>query len=81
MTEEQVGRTVYLLWHSRPLDDHPESPETDDKLLGVFESSELAEEAKAAALLQPGFRDWPDFFEIAAYVVNLRLWSEGFGVD
>jgi hypothetical protein len=54
MSEEQEQRFVFLLWHSTPLDDHPTSPETDDKLLGVFDSQGKAEAAKAAVLNQPG---------------------------
>ena len=76
--EEENGY-VFLLWHSRPLDDHPESPDTDDKLLGVFDSEAKAEEAKAAVLDKPGFRTWPTAFTIDRYEINGRNWTEGFG--
>lgn len=75
---EQGEISVYLLWHSRPLDDHPESPETDDKLLGVFNSEARAQEAKDLAVQQPGFAEWSDCFLIDRYVLNQRTWTEGF---
>ena len=78
MPKEQEQRFVFLLWHSTPLDDHPTSPETDDKLLGVFDSWRKAEAAKAAVLDEPGFRDWPDQFEISRCEINRPEWTEGF---
>ena len=78
MSEEHERRFVFLLWHSTPLDDHPTSPETDDKLLGVFASEAIAEASKRAVLDQPGFRDWSDGFEISRYEINKPEWTEGF---
>ena len=66
--------SVYLLWHEYEIE--PERDET--KLLGVFTSVANAESAKAYFLTQPGFRDYPDSFEIAETPLDKRLWSEGF---
>jgi hypothetical protein len=78
MAQEQERRYVFLLWHSTPLDDHPTSPDTDDKLLGVFDTEALAEAVKNDVLDQPGFRDWPHCFEISRCEINKPEWTEGF---
>ena len=71
MSERQF---VYLLWHSRELGEG----ETDDKLIGVYESAEAAEAARVRKLGFEGFRDWPEGFLIDRYEVNRDAWSEGF---
>jgi hypothetical protein len=75
---------VYLLWHSKPLDDVPDvgpaayAGETDDKLCGVFGSRTSAEAAERRLVAQPGFRDWPDRFLVDAYAVDEVHWTQGF---
>ena len=75
---------VHVLWHSRPVEDDPdvdpemEHVETEDKLCGVFSSPVAAEVAKTQLRTQPGFRDWPDHFEIHAYELDEVQWTEGF---
>jgi len=65
--------TVYFLWHDYVLNECDEM-----KLLGVFTERRLAEEAQGRLVLQPGFRDHPDDFEILEYSLNKEEWSEGF---
>ncbi|MEG3148118.1 hypothetical protein U1839_26005 [Sphingomonas sp. RT2P30] len=67
-------RFVYLLWHSRELGEG----ETDDKLIGIYDSGEAAEAARVRKLDFEGFRDWPESFLIDRYEVNRDAWSEGF---
>jgi hypothetical protein len=67
-------RFVYLLWHSRACGDG----ETDDKLIGVYDSAEAADGARLRKLAFEGFRDWPDGFLVDRYEVNQDAWSEGF---
>lgn len=67
-------RTVFILWHSRPVDDD----ETDDKLLGVYSSRDLAEDRAGRAKALPGFRDYPDVFIISEYQLDVDHWTDGF---
>jgi hypothetical protein len=32
-------RTVFLLWHSRPIEDGVDEHDTEDKLIGVYSSA------------------------------------------
>lgn len=65
---------VYLLWHSH--DDADGN--VDDKLIGVYLTEEKARVALARTKELPGFRDFPDGFEISPYQVNKDHWTEGF---
>lgn len=66
---------VYVLWHSYEDDTHE-----DSKLIGVYKTKELADQARAKIVLQSGFRDWPDGFIVDEYELNTDHWEEGFGV-
>jgi hypothetical protein len=72
--------TVFLLWHMRPLDDtETDDPTlTDDKLCGVFSSTELAEAGREQLITLPGFRDFPDAFLIDGHTVDEVTWQQGF---
>ena len=48
------------------------------KVVGIYSSRPLAEEARARALELPGFRDEPDGFTIEPYEVDKDHWSRGF---
>jgi hypothetical protein len=63
---------VFLLWH---IHEFPEGTE-DAKLIGVYSSSELAEEAQHRALKQSGFRESPTGFCIDCYNVDTDYWRE-----
>ncbi|HEX6039739.1 DUF7336 domain-containing protein [Longimicrobium sp.] len=65
---------VYLVQHARPKDEDNE----DIKLIGIYSTRERAEAAVARALLQPGFRDWPDEFHIGSIPLDRDHWTEGF---
>lgn len=65
---------VFLLWHVRADDPYKE----DAKLIGVYASCLLAEEASRRLGSQPGFVDYPAGFEISDYEINKDHWSEGF---
>ena len=68
--------TVYPLWHTQDGGD----PEGDEnaKLLGVCSTAARAEARTSEARNLPGFRRFPDGFEIAAYEVDRDTWTEGF---
>jgi len=75
---------VYLLWHIRPLEGQealdPELNhiETEDKLCGAYSSETKAREAQSQLVLQPGFKDYPDDFYVAAYRIDEPQWTDGF---
>jgi hypothetical protein len=73
-----MEKTVFLLWHSRPNENPIDDMDTDDKLIGVYSSASEAEAAIQRKLQFVGFRDFPDGFQIAEYVLNRDAWSEGF---
>jgi hypothetical protein len=67
-------RHVWLLWHGDDLrDDTP-----DAKLLGVYSSEDAAKGRVSRCSLLPGFRDYPDAFEISRYEIDRDEWPEGF---
>src|SRR5262245_18590799 len=65
---------VFLLWH---VHDSP-GGEEDAKLIGVYSSRELAEQARQRAAGQPGFRDMPTGFCIDRYTDEEDHWREGY---
>jgi hypothetical protein len=71
-------RTVFLLWHSRPIEGGIDENDTDDKLIGVYSNAAEADAARARKLQFEGFRDYPDCFLVAEYVIDKDPWSEGF---
>jgi hypothetical protein len=67
-------KTVYLLWHTHEFENGPD----DEKLIGVYESELAARRAQARVAGQPGFRENPEGFEIAAYELGQDHWTEGY---
>ena len=67
---------VYLLNHVRDLDDEV----SEVKCIGIYSSEDSARAAVARLTKQPGFRDYPDGFEIDSYELDEDQWSEGFVV-
>tara|TARA_R100001132_G_scaffold20383_1_gene17962 strand:- start:1848 stop:2099 length:252 start_codon:yes stop_codon:yes gene_type:complete len=65
--------TVWVLWHSYDLDGKDES-----KLIGVYSSVKLANDARDRMIELPGFREHPQDFVIDRYVLNEDHWREGF---
>lgn len=69
--------SVFLLYHlGHEPDDGEDEP--DEMLLGVFSSEETALAWKADAVERPGFRDWPDRFQVVEHVIDQREWPDGF---
>jgi hypothetical protein len=77
---ESTGKmdTVFLLWHNRPREGGIDEHDTDDKLVGVYSSPAEADAAKKRKLQFEGFRDYPDRFVVAKYLIDKDAWSEGF---
>ena len=65
--------SVFLVWHS-----HSRFGETDDKLIGVYNSTEDAAAAVARLSTQPGFKEYPNEFEVVEYEIGKDHWTEGF---
>lgn len=65
---------VYLLQHLR-------SDEEDEhcKIIGIFSSREMAEQAIQQLSQKPGFVDYPDGFNIDRYKMDMLFWIDGFG--
>ncbi len=71
-------QTVFLLWHSRPVEGGLDENDTDDKLVGVYSSAAEADSARRRKLQFEGFHDHPDCFVVSEYEVDKDAWSEGF---
>lgn len=67
---------VYILTHSR------NEEELDGfKTIGVFSSEETAQQAIERLKPLPGFRDYPENFNIDGYELDKTFWVGGFGFD
>ena len=66
---------VFCLWHiylPAGADDE------NEKLIGVYSTAENAEAAIQRLRSQPGFKDYPDGFEIHTRTLDTDSWAEGF---
>ena len=63
---------VYLLWHIHDTGHGDE----ETKLIGVYSTKENAQQA--ISRLKPGFKDYPNDFQIELCGVDETGWSEGF---
>jgi hypothetical protein len=62
---------LFVLFHSLP--------ETGKvKVVGIYSSRDLAEEAEARTRVLPGFIEEPDGFSIEQYEVDRDHWPRGF---
>jgi hypothetical protein len=66
---------VYLVYHTYGDEDEEED---NRKLIGIFSDREKAVEAQKAVADQPGFRDYPEGFEIVEHRLDLLGWRAGF---
>lgn len=66
---------VYVLYHTYGDEDEQED---NRKLIGIFSDRAKAVAAQEAVADQPGFRDYPDGFDIEEHRLNLLGWREGF---
>src|SRR5690349_1538728 len=67
--------TVFLLWHTPT---YPDQKGEDSKLIGVYRTAPDAADAQSRVAEKPGFRDYPDGFEIVEYTLNRDGWVDGF---
>lgn len=67
---------VFLAWHTSV-----DSEREDSKLLGVYSSEAKAQTAIDPVRDKPGFRSYPDGFEVSESEVDADSWTEGFGFD
>ena len=74
--ERENRQVVLVLLHSHELDECEEI-----KLIGVYTSRELAEDATRRLRDQPGFRLYPDGFHVGGYPLNTDYWAKGFKTD
>ncbi len=66
-------RSVFILWHI-----HEFGGESDEKLIGVYETQDDAESAIARLSEKPGFKDTSHGFEICEYELGKDHWIEGY---
>ena len=67
--------TIYLLWF---VQEHEEGEDTE-LLIGAFRTKESANVTVEQVKDQPGFRDYPQGFQVHEYELDkLASWSEGF---
>ena len=65
---------VYLLDHFR------NEVELDGfKIIGIFSSRLEAEKAMSLLKEKPGFKDYPENFNIGCYELDKVFWVDGFG--
>lgn len=74
-TNTAKATKVFLLIHLRDGD------EATQKTCGVYSTEELAAAAADRLRKKPGFRRYPDGFEINPYQLDRDCWGEGFGFD
>jgi hypothetical protein len=65
-----------MLWHSYQPD--PDVDHDEEKFIGIYSTEEKAKAAIARLRTLPGFRDYPDGFEIHRQRVDATGWNEGF---
>jgi hypothetical protein len=65
---------IYVLWHSYNDEDGREH----EMMLGVYSTREKAEAGLSQLRDKPGFRDYPNGFEIARGTLDRTSMTEGF---
>lgn len=72
-------QTVYLLWHQFEFRNSKEEElEERAKLIGVYTSEQMANQAIDRMACKPGFRDYQKGFLIDRYELNQDNWQDGF---
>jgi hypothetical protein len=66
-------KSVFLLEHKYKINNYYES-----KLIGVFSTQKKAEETIIKYQKLPGFKDYPDSFNIEEYYLDECHWVKGF---
>jgi len=65
---------VYQLYHIREKGDGAD----DQKLIGIYTSRQNANAAISRVKDQPGFRDYPNGFQVFEHTLDQDDWTEGF---
>ena len=71
-----MEKTVWLVWHID--DDAPSGVEENEKFIGVYSSEELAREAVERLRDKPGFRDYPERWQVENCILDQDHWTDGF---
>lgn len=66
--------TIYLLWHVR----ETEYGDAENAFIGAYSSEDNAKQAIERLKSQPGFKDYPDDFQIHECILDQTGWQEGF---
>jgi homoserine kinase type II len=69
-------KIVFVLEHSYKNEDHE-----DIEMIGVYSSKEKAEKTVRKFKKLPGFKCYPDGFNIDKYIIEEDNWIEGFGEE
>lgn len=64
---------IYVLSHTYTDEWH-----TDSKLLGFLNSLKDIEKIKKQAVILPGFKEYPEGFDIRELDLKVLLWNSGF---
>lgn len=67
---------LYMLRHS--YQPNPEIDHDEEKFIGIYSTEDKARAAIELLRTQPGFRDYPDCFEVHPQRVDATGWDEGF---
>ncbi len=67
---------LYVLWHSYQPD--PEVDHDEEKFIGIYSTEDKARAVMELLQTKPGFRDYPDYFEIHPQRVDATSWDDGF---
>jgi len=65
---------VFVVQHLHEMDDGEENV----KMIGVYSTREIAEQAVERLKLQPGFSDIPEGFYIDPYPLDTDHWTDGY---
>ena len=63
----QLMKSVFILRHAY---EQSQTGEEETKFIGVYSSKQKAQEAIKRLSLQPGFKDFPDYFFIEEYDID-----------
>lgn len=67
---------LYMLWHRYQPD--PDIDHDEETFIGIYSTDEKARAAMEQLQTQPGFRDYPNGFEIHPQRVDATSWDQGF---
>lgn len=73
MSEEQI-RKLYIVHH-----EYECNGRDCLKFIGAFSTMGKAHDAISELRSQPGFREWPDCFDVGEVEIDEFFWTEGFG--